>query len=404
MAKTRRIWLTTLGAVTMACGSSEPRIAPFTAIDAPPPMSSGESSLAVGPDGALHLTWLERLPDSSVALRYARRQNAAWSTVRTVASGRDFFVNWADFPSVLVTRGSGILVHWLQRRPPGKYAYDAMLSRSSDSGETWSEAVRLHTDSTSGGEHGFVSLLAAGDSARAFWLDGRNAGNAMSHEGAMGVWSAAIDSQGRPTSEAAVDERTCDCCQTAAAMTGRGAVVAYRDRSPEEIRDIVVRRADGTGWTAAVPVHDDRWHIEACPVNGPGIVAAGDSVAVAWFTGAGDTARVQVAFSTDAAASFGPPTRVDGGNPAGRVALIRLAAGRVLVAWVERTDGERAEVRVRSVASDGRMSPPIVVAQSSAARASGFPRLAAAGDAVYASWTDPANGGRVRLAVTQIRR
>ena len=48
-----------------------------------------------------------------------------------------------------------------------------------------------------------------------------------------------------------------------------GPVAVYRDRSPEEIRDIsVVRLVDGV-WTEPAPVHADNWMIEGCPVNGP---------------------------------------------------------------------------------------------------------------------------------------
>jgi hypothetical protein len=394
----------TAAIVTLAaCGqAASPAIGTFAALESPARTLSGESHLAVDASGSLHMTWLERLPDSSVALRYARRQGDAWEATRTVVTRRDLFVNWADFPSVTVTTAGRVLVHWLQRSSAGKYSYDAMLAHSSDLGETWSTPVRLHADS-SASEHGFASIVPLGDSAVAFWLDGRGTTAAEGAEhGAMQVRMASISASGERGAEMAVDVRSCDCCQTASAMTTRGPVVVYRDRSEEEIRDIVISRYDGTGFSEPATVHNDGWHIEGCPVNGPAIVARGDTVAVAWYTGARDTAKVQVAFSSDGGVSFGTPVRLDAGNPAGRVAMTFDGNGSAIVAWVERMTGEDAEVRARIVAPDGATTPPVVVARSSAARASGFPRLARVGNRVYASWTEPGDSARVRLAAAEV--
>jgi signal transduction histidine kinase len=120
------------------------------------------------------------------------------------------------------------------------------------------------------------------------------------------VWSAAMT----PTSKQVVDTRVCDCCQTSAAMTSKGPVVVFRDRSAAEIRDIAISRYVDGAWTASAPVHADNWEVNFCPVNGPAIVASGDTVAVTWFTGARDPSKVQVAYSTDAGATFGAPIRV----------------------------------------------------------------------------------------------
>ncbi|MFN8579735.1 MAG: sialidase family protein [Gemmatimonadaceae bacterium] len=306
----------------------------FRTVDSPAGPQSGESNLSVDATGTLHMTWLERLPDTTVALRYARRTRDAWDSTRTVAVRRDFFVNWADFPSVIQTASGRLLVHWLQRSSAGKYSYDAMLAHSDDRGLTWSDPVRLHADS-SASEHGFVSLVPAGDSAMAFWLDGRAAGD----HGAMQARVAYVTRDGSLGSESAVDLRTCDCCQTAGAVSSHGPIVAYRDRSESNVRDIVVSRLEDGGWSAPVKVHQDEWQIDACPVNGPAIVAFGDTVAVAWFTAARDTAKVQVAFSVDAGKSFGVPVRVDDGNPAGRIAMVRDEGSGARV--VGRTPGAR---------------------------------------------------------------
>jgi hypothetical protein len=185
-------------------------------------------------------------------------------------------------------------------------------------------------------------------------------------------------------------------------MTARGPIVVYRDRSDEEIRDIaVVRRVDGQ-WTVPTRVHADNWRIEGCPVNGPSVVADGNKVAVAWFTGARDTARVNVAFSNDAGASFSAPVRVDDGNPAGRVDVEFDALGRALVTWLERVGEEGAEVRLKAVSTDGQATPHVVIASSSAARTSGFPRMVRHGNELVLAWTIPGDTGRVRMASARL--
>ncbi|MFN8574267.1 MAG: sialidase family protein [Gemmatimonadaceae bacterium] len=397
-----------VGLIFVACAcareASTPPITEFHLIPGPAGPQSGESSLAADATGTLHMTWLERLPDSSVALRYAQRSGERWDSTRTIAVRRDLFVNWADFPTVSSTASGRVLVHWLQRSTASKYSYDAHLVSSTDAGVSWSPPIRLHTDS-SASEHGFVSFVPVADSAMAFWLDGRDTKGGEGHDhGAMQVRGASISRTGSLGPEMSVDARTCDCCQTAAALSARGPVVAYRDRSDDEVRDIVVSRLNGDAWTPAVKVHDDHWQIDACPVNGPAIFASGDTVAVAWFTAARDTAKVQLAVSTDAGATFGPPVRIDGGNPAGRVSLTPDGKGALIVAWVERLTGENAEVRARRVTFDGHASSPTVITKSSAARASGFPRLARAGTRLYASWTQPGDTARVLVAVAELEQ
>jgi hypothetical protein len=82
-------------------------------------------------------------------------------------------------------------------------------------------------------------------------------------------------------------------------------VAVYRDRSEGEIRDIRIGAYVDGAWTEGAIVHEDGWETAACPVNGPAVAARGEDVAVAWFTAAGDVPRVKVAFSDDAAESFG---------------------------------------------------------------------------------------------------
>lgn len=374
--------------------------------DIPNPTRPGatEPNFSVAPNGDVYMSWLEPAPDSAFALKVASFNGRSWSPARTVRTGRDFFINWADFPSVQVLNGRRLAVHWLQRAGKGTYAYHVKVAFSNDAGVTWTPGITAHTD-TSAQEHGFVALWREGDRLGAAWLDGRKYAKteAPGHgehnpSNEMMLASTMFDARGRRGAEVVLDGRVCDCCQNSAALTAKGPIVAYRDRSPDEIRDIYVARRVSGRWLEGQPVHRDNWKIAACPVNGPNIAAEGERVVVAWFTAANDSARVKVAFSRNAGESFGTPVRVDNGAPGGRVDSELLRDGSALVSWIERVGGDTAAVRVRRVWPNGRAGATVTIASSSAARASGFPRMAVSGEHVMFAWTVPGRPSAIRLA------
>jgi len=354
------------------------------AIATPAGAESGRPRLSATPDGGALLSWSE--PDGDQhALRYAVWADTGWSAPRTADAGTDWFVNWADTPGVVTLPNGQMVAHTLVRQPAGGYAYD-VRARVSD-GTSWSDPVTPHTDGTAA-EHGFVSVVPMGDRAGLVWLDGREQAGGHGHGGgAMTLRFATLGLDGELADEAILDDRTCDCCPTTAVATPRGLVVAYRDRSDAEVRDIsVIRQLDGV-WTEPTTVHADGWTINACPVNGPALAANGDRVALAWFTMA-DSARVQLALSDDGGATFGNPIPIDDGDPVGRVSVAVLPSGDAVVGWLERVD-RRAAFRVRRVELAGTVGEPMEVATVIDGRESGVPHLVAVGNRVLAAWTDP---------------
>ncbi len=368
----------------------------FTSLDSiasPAPMWAAEPNLAVSPDGEVFMSWLEQQPDSSFALKISRRVESLWTQPREVTRAHDLFVNWADFPSIVALGDNRLAAHWLQKSGEGTYSYDVRVAQSPDGGNTWSAGVIPHRDSTES-EHGFAALWPEDDGSLSLaWLDGRKyvlAGAGGEKE--MMLMHTTIGRDMLLGPEVPLDTRICDCCQTSVARTSDGPVIVYRDRSAEEVRDIYIVRRVGRNWTAPAAVHADAWTINACPVNGPAVDARERRVAVAWFTAAHDSARVKVAFSNDGGATFGVPVRVDDGNPAGRVDVVMLEDGAALVSWVENV-GDRAEVRVRRVRQGGERGgarePAVTIAQGTASRSSGFPRMAATKEALFFAWTVP---------------
>ncbi len=375
--------------------------------------SSGMPHLVSAGAGRVLMSWLEPTGPDNWALRISARLDGAWTEPHTVIEQDAFFVNWADFPSVAVLEDGTLLAHWLQKVADDSYAYHVFLSLSGDGGETWSEPVRVHDDQRPT-EHGFVSIVPWEGGAALVWLDGRemnleatNPQNAVAADrppdyGAMTLRARTISSDGALGEEWLLDERTCECCTTSLVRTGNGLVAAYRDRSAEEIRDIYITRFENGEWSAPVPMHDDGWEIPGCPVNGPQLAADGDRVAIAWFTAADDIPRVFVAFSEDGGRTWGEPVRVDEGRPLGRVDVELLADGSAAITWVE-TAAELPQILLRRIGANGDLEPALEITATSAARASGFPRMALVGSELLIAWTVPGPDGGVRVRSVKVQ-
>lgn len=373
-------------------------LAMLAACNAPPPvqvlpliagMGSAEPHLARAADGSIVMSWLEG-DATRMQLRAATLRDGTWQNAVTVASGSGWFVNWADFPSVEPIDDNLWAAHWLVRTPGGTYSYDIAVALSNDAGRTWSEPLTPHDDGTAT-EHGFVSLFPWQGAVGVLWLDGRNMsgdGHGEHHTGGMTLRSALIARDGAISGAQLVDEFVCDCCQTDVAPGREGPIAVYRNRSEAEIRDIHVVRAIGGQWQDDIPVADDGWKINACPVNGPAIASHEGTVAVAWFTAANDDSRLRMAWSTDDGRTFGDPVDADIDRPVGRADIELLDNGTAVVSWLRSAADGNGEICLRSVSASGDLGPVQVVATTAAGRASGFPQMMRDGDGLVVAWTE----------------
>lgn len=392
-----------VGALLAACSGDAPAKAIATSsalgdvreVTTPAPSGSNTPHLALDAQGKVLLSWTQRRPDSTVAIQMSSWDGTAWDSVRTIADNRQFFVNWADFPAITALGNGDLAAHWLEREGDKKYAYGVRVVRSSDGGKTWGAPITPHTDGLLA-EHGFVSLWPEGESdVGLVWLDGRKSAMPDSAR-EMTVRAASVSKTGALSREALLDARTCDCCQTGTTATRSGRVLVYRDRTSDEIRDIAIVRQTATGWTEPMKVHNDDWHYSGCPVNGPQAASVGDTVVVAWFTAAHDTARVNIARSIDGGATFGPPLRIDDGDPIGRVDVVLDDDANPVVVWLEQRTPTDAEVLARKIVGNS-LGETRVLSRTSGARQSGFPRLVRHGNDVVAAWTS-VNPLQVHLA------
>ncbi|MGH9908564.1 MAG: hypothetical protein ACRD8U_23645, partial [Pyrinomonadaceae bacterium] len=106
-----------LGIFVLGCGRSTPNspsshttpsptaaVGPALTIrasDSPTDGDSREPDLYATQDGRIILSWVEKIGAKRYALRTAARDASGWSDARIVAEGENWFVNWADFPSVI---------------------------------------------------------------------------------------------------------------------------------------------------------------------------------------------------------------------------------------------------------------------------------------------------------------
>lgn len=372
--------------LTAAAVAGGPAPAAMQALESPAPAGSFAPKLARARDGAVLLSWLEALPAKQHRFRVARLKDGAWSAPVTVVDNVPLMANWADVPSVS-EQGGVLFAHWLERGGTGAYAYYVKLRASADGGRTWSAPSIAHTD-RSESEHGFVSFFGRPDGAAGLaWLDGRETGGG--HEGhgggAMTLRAATVTPRGT-SAEMLLDGRVCDCCPTAAITTPDAAIVAYRDRSPDEIRDISVVRYTAGRWSQPVTMNDG-WKIGGCPVNGPALAASGKRVALAWFTGANDKPAVKLAYSNDSGGKWTAPVVLSSGIPLGRVSVAITNDGVTHVAWLDHNGGD-GRLLLRRVAADGTMGEAEALTAMKTDRNSGFPRMLADGAGVLYAWTE----------------
>jgi hypothetical protein len=363
--------------------------------------------------GTVYMSWIANIEEDVYALEYSKLEDDRWAPSQTIRVGTEFFVNWADFPSVVGINGEAIAVHWLRDLDIEDipYAYDIRIAFPDEETGRWDNIITPHLDGTPT-EHGFVSMEPL-DSNRvlAIWLDGRNTegrghGEYEDYSKAMTLRSAEISRDGEISRKRVIDEAVCDCCPTDLVPVEGGYLAVYRDRTEDEVRDISITRYDlETGeWSDPVTVHDDGWQIMACPVNGPRIVSRDEYVAVAWYTGADDVSKVKLARSTNGGITFQEPIVVaEGEHVLGRTDLVLTENGSIYSSWLEKRD-DAGYVMLREITPGGELAESIHVGITAATRSSGFPRIKKSDDSIIIAWTQTEPLVRVRTARVHIGR
>lgn len=351
----------------------------------------------------LVISYIHAINDSLDQLMISKFDGTQFSSPQKVASGKDWFVNWADFPALAKFQNHSI-ISWLDKSAGGTYDYDIKMSLSNNHGKDWGDPFIVHKDGINA-EHGFVSLDVLDDAFIAVWLDGRNTKlpdeNGKETYGQMTLRSAKISSDGSMSHELEIDERVCDCCQTDVKVTTSGTFAVYRNRSDEEIRDIYYSIFDGNNWSDPNPVHNDSWQISGCPVNGPAIASEGKNIAVTWYTESEGIPKVLLAHYDHEKNTFSSPVTVNDEYALGRVDIAFTHKGDLLVTFMKRTSDNRADIVGNLYDADLNLLETIKIGQTSASRSSGFTKIAALSKLTLVNYTLPDEVTKIKTVVIQ---
>lgn len=356
--------------------------------------NSGESSLFVDENGEVYLSWIDLVDDTLSMLKYAKLEDGEFRSPQLIAKGSDWFVNWADFPSLTkFPKSNKLLAHWLQKSNVGTYDYDIRVSSSNVNKNIWSRSQILHDDGVAA-EHGFASIVPFRQKLLAVWLDGRNMvkeeimdkeGHDHGHgAGAMTLRSALIDLDNSVSRRIELDSEVCECCQTDVAVTEDGPIVVYRNKSIDNIRDIYYTRAIGEDWTIPKPIFEDNWKISGCPVNGPRVDTYKNQVAIAWYSGADQ--KIKTVFSEDNGNTFSDTLIINQSETIGRVDVSYVGDKDFVISYMDAEDDE-AKIKLCHINHDIGINRRIILGETSASRGSGFPRLGNTEDGIYVSYT-----------------
>jgi len=342
-------------------------------------------------DGSPLLSWIETSEDGFDSLHYAIHRTSGWSEVRTVATKRHMFHHAAELPEVIALSGGTLVAHWVELPKEDSEAEFLYFSISAD-GVRWSSPRIAHRDKSLV-QHGLGSMVGSGPAeASLIWLQALKG-----EDGPVSLMRTVVSAAGGILKEEMLDPDVCACCPTSVVKTARGLLVAYRDHTPDNIRDISTIRLENGRWSAPRNLYPDRWQLDACPVNAASAASKGDDVSVSWYTASDKQPRVEVAFSRDNGASFGKPAVVSTGQAYGYTSTVPDESGGAFVSWLERGDGI-ARLLSRHVTGSGVLGPVLKVAEGER-EALGYPRLLRSGDATWIAWGNGERGTRVSVAI-----
>ena len=351
------------------------------------------------PDGTAILSWLEPREGGTAAFRVSVwRAGKTWSPSMTVAEGRHFSRDRAAAPGVAALSSQNLIAYWSQKttEKQGVNEIELFMAVSTDGGNHWALPVLVNQAAAQPGEdNGYASAAALDEKqAQLIWLDGRN----WEKEKRVALVSRTVHVDGTIGESSVLDSDTCTCCSTSLTRTRFGLLTAYRGHTPDNIRDISLVRHVGSGWSQPRIVHPDRWHIEACPVNGPHLDSNGAQTALVWFSAANDQPEVKVAFSSDGGGEFSAPVRIDTGRAIGRGQVALLSDGSAVVFWLENESGT-ARLLARRVRREGVAEAAFELARGSNL---GYPHVGRAAEGIMVTWAEAAPMSRVHVGILKV--
>jgi hypothetical protein len=191
-------------------------------------------------------------------------------------------------------------------------------------------------------------------------------------------------------------EGLCECCKLGFAFADGGKTVYLVDREVDssKIRNHVLRKSTNgaVSFGAPVEIANDGWQVPSCPHSGPSIGRDRRGwLHVSWFTlGRSEKeAGIYYSVSKDDGKSFAPRQLVHA-NTAPEILYANLAVDNddtVYLAWSNLDNRSRAQIFMRTIASDGKTWSPIQQISNATANAS-RPALALRNNQLHVAWTE----------------
>ena len=344
--------------------------------------------LSSNTNGEVFLSWFEQVDSLEWSIKSSIFSQDKWSDPKVISRSSSYFINWADFPSLNFINEDTLVSHWLEKSGSGTYDYDVHLSFSFDNGKSWQSSQIPHSTKIKG-EHGFSSFGIGRNIHDFVWLDGRQMimGHNKGGYGQMNLYHTTFSSDGVLGKEYLIDEKVCECCPTSSVRYKDTLVVAYRNRSSNEIRDIFIARKVKDEWEKPYSIHEDNWKIAGCPVNGPMLAINKSNVAIAWYTAANESAQIKVAISKDVGQTFTNPIKIDNSMPIGRVDIEWIDNENIIVSWI-RASEKTSDIIVKVLNILNGEGKEFFVESIPQGRISGYPQMEVVGNKALFAWTE----------------
>src|SRR5204863_4485409 len=87
-------------ATSLTIVSAAPAPPAVAELKAPAAPGSEAPNISIAPDGRVFLSWLEPGAGKAYSLKFSVREKQGWSGPQTIATGSNWFVSGADFPTI----------------------------------------------------------------------------------------------------------------------------------------------------------------------------------------------------------------------------------------------------------------------------------------------------------------
>ncbi len=263
--------------------------------------------LAYSDDGILHLIWAGGSFNASGVYQASAAAGEAFGEPELVSgSVQGVYIDLSSGPT-LRARGNYLVAGWedMNHNNRGTWAV-----RSTDSGATWEIPVRADPRIARMRYYQSIGIFPDGRMAQ-MWMTHDASGHHPTYEWAVQTGDTTFSSPVDAAAAATMD--VCDCCPPDQLVLDDGLTVltAFRNNI-SNLREIHVTRSTdgGTTFPEDYRIDTSNWILPACPVTGPHMAHAGQTVLVTWMSALNDTSRIWMARSLDGGASWEPMQEV----------------------------------------------------------------------------------------------